>query len=220
MRFLYCHSVASHCVSCDGHCCVQSQGVCAGGSNPQHSLFCSVFLEEPFCCFRFSVCCSLSKALQPLLPVKKINTEFQCRIPGGQEGPFSEITEQSVLSLQLCLSVLRASSGFLNCSSFSPLPHPGAWEPPLCLQVSVSSSTMEAGSRIHCCRCVPGCICGAAAEQAPAGAWWGCHNSMCVFVDASWVFGQDMQQDLPVQNTHTCIGVEEKLCIVVCTVLP
>lgn len=71
---------------------------------------------------------------------------------------------------------------------------------------------MVEGSRICSCRCVPDRVCGAGAEQAPAEAWKGgwcvfwlfC---MCVFVGTLWARGQDMQQDIPMQATHTCIEV-------------
>lgn len=82
---------------------------------------------------------------------------------------FQKTTEQSAFCSQLCDSVLEAPQGFLNCSSLSC---PGMWEPSRCLQVSVPFSPMGAGSGICSYRCVPDCICGAAAEQAPAGAWW------------------------------------------------
>lgn len=59
-----CHSSASHCVPRDVQCCVQPCRVCGGGGDPQHSLFCSSSLEEPFCCCRFSFGCSLSNPME------------------------------------------------------------------------------------------------------------------------------------------------------------
>ena len=143
---LYCHSPASHCVPRDGQSVCSPKGVVKVGAICSTAFSAAFFWRNHFAAAGSQLVApspSLwsSKALWPLDLVKKINPEFQCRVPGGKERASSKTTKQSAFCSQLCDNVLTLSGSVTSPRVLPSYPYlalgPGD---PLCVSRSLSRS--------------------------------------------------------------------------------